>query len=65
VGDNQHRLAHLVGHTGQQVEDELRVGGVQVAGRFVGQDDAGGVRQRARDGHALLFASGKVAGGAV
>jgi hypothetical protein len=36
--------------------------GVEVAGRFVGQDHFGIVDEAAGDGHALLFAAGKLVG---
>ena len=38
------------------------VGFIQVAGRLVGQDKFGVVDERARYGHALLFAAGKLRG---
>jgi hypothetical protein len=36
--------------------------GVEIAGGFVGVDDAGVVDERAGDGHALLLAAGKFGG---
>ena len=44
----------------QQLKGALGIGGVEVAGRFVGQNDLRIVGQRAGDGHTLLFASGKM-----
>src|SRR5579872_2957640 len=43
---------------GEQVEDVGGVGGVEVAGGLVGQQQCGGVDQGAGDGDALLFAAG-------
>src|SRR5256714_5908418 len=45
----------------QQLKSALRVCSVEIAGRFVRQNDARIVSQRARDGDPLLFASGKMA----
>ena len=44
----------------QQFERALGVCGIQVAGRFVCQDHFRIVSESARDGHALLFAAGKM-----
>ena len=47
----------------QQFECAIGVGGVQITGRFVGQNDARIVCERARDRDTLLFASGKMTAG--
>ena len=47
---------------GDQAQNFLSRGAVEIARRFVGQQDARTIYQRARDGHALLFASGKFTG---
>ena len=61
VSHHQDSTALLV-QVGEQIQDDVLVGGVQVAGGLVGQDDLGVVHQRARDGHALLLAAGKLGG---
>ncbi len=45
----------------EELEDHLAGVRVEVAGRFVGEDDLGIVDQRAGDGDALLLAAGKLA----
>ena len=52
--------AALLVQLGEQVQDDALVGRVQVAGRFVGQNDLGIVHQGPRDGHALLLAARKL-----
>src|SRR5947208_7197202 len=47
----------------KQFKGALRVGSIEVAGWFIGQNDTWIVGQRARDGDSLLFASGKVTTG--
>ena len=44
----------------QQIHDVAAVGGVQVAGRLVGEDDLRIIRERARQRDALLLAAGKL-----
>jgi len=44
----------------QQVEDVLAVGGVEVAGRLVGQDDGRAQDKGARQRNALLLAAGEL-----
>src|SRR5438093_4679086 len=44
----------------QQLKGAFRVGSIEVAGWFVGQNDSRVVGQRAGDGHSLLFASGEM-----
>lgn len=59
--DDDHRRAELVDAL-EQAHDLQRAGGVQVARRLVGDDGAGIVDERARDGHALLLAAGELVG---
>ena len=40
-------------------------GGIEARGRLVGQDHAGRLRERARDGHALLLAARQRVGAAL
>src|SRR5437763_7194208 len=47
----------------KQFKGALGVGGIEVAGWFIGQNDTRIVGQRARNGDSLLFASGKVTAG--
>src|SRR5205823_2780153 len=44
----------------KELKGALGIGGVEIAGWFVGQDDFWIVSQRARDGYALLFTAGKM-----
>ena len=60
VGDEEEGFALAVDEVGEEAEDAVGVGGVEVAGRFVGQEDAGVVGQGAGNGDALLFAAGEV-----
>ena len=46
----------------KQVEDLVRRGRVELAGRLVGEEDLGPVGQRDRDGDALLLAAGQASG---
>ena len=41
-----------------QFENIFRAAFIQVAGRFVGQQQGRTIHQRSRDGHTLLFAAG-------
>src|SRR5260370_37605391 len=45
----------------QQLVDQLAGAGVEIAGRFVREDDARIVRKRTSDRDPLLFAAGKLA----
>ena len=62
MGDQQqcHAALALLGE--QQVGDLPAGGLVEVAGRFVGDEDGRARRQRAGDRHALLLAAGQRAG---
>ena len=46
----------------EEAHDLLAGGAVEIAGRLVGQQDAGRVDQRARDGHALPLSAGELVG---
>jgi hypothetical protein len=46
----------------EEIEDRFRRGRVEVAGRFVGQDHGGRIRQCPGDGHALLLPAGQCRG---
>src|SRR5699024_11079811 len=61
VGGDHHRGAALV-DLGEQIEDALGGGGIEVAGRFIGQQDRGPVDVGAGDGHALLLTAGELMG---
>ena len=56
MGDAEHRCALLVGDLPQQRDHGQTVVGVERAGRFIGEQQAGALGQRAGDGDALLFA---------
>ena len=47
----------------QQLKGALGIGSIEIAGRLIRQNDFWIICQRARDSHALLFASGKMAAG--
>lgn len=59
--DDDHRRAELVDAL-EQAHDLQRARGVQIARRLVGDDGAGVVDERTRNGHALLFAAGELVG---
>ena len=63
VGHEKQRFASFLHDSLQQLEGAARIFGVEISGRFVGQDHVGIIRQRARDRHALLFAAGKMPAG--
>jgi hypothetical protein len=46
----------------EEIKDDLASLGIQVPGRFVGEDDARLGHERTRDGHALLLATAQLAG---
>src|SRR5579864_8500175 len=46
----------------QQAQDDFFVLRIEIAGRFVGEDDPGIVDQSTRDANALLLATGKLGG---
>ncbi len=60
MGHHQNRVPAVV-QLVQQFEHDVLVGFVEIAGGLVGQNQLGLIDQRARDGHALLLAAGKLA----
>src|SRR5699024_5774933 len=58
VGGDHHRGAALV-DLGEQIEDALGGGGIEVAGRLIGQHDRVPVDVCAGVGHALLLTAGE------
>ncbi len=62
VGHEDDADAGFVAEFAEQGEDVLAVGGVEVAGGFVGEDEAGAVDERTGDGDALHLAAGKLGG---
>jgi hypothetical protein len=58
VGHEQQRLAALESEAAKQSEHLKGTHRVEVAGRLVAEDELRVVRQRSRDGDALLFATG-------
>ena len=63
VRGEEQRLAAFMHKILQQLKCALGVCGVEIAGRFVGQNDARIVCECACDRDALLFASGKMTAG--
>jgi hypothetical protein len=62
MGDDQQRGSGLGAAGEQQVDDLLAGGGIEIAGRLVGEDQFGTRRGGARDGNTLLLAAGKLGG---
>jgi hypothetical protein len=58
----RHQDGHLLfcAHALQQLENRVAGCGVQIARRLVGEDQARGVHQRARNRHALHLSAGKL-----
>jgi hypothetical protein len=65
VGDEEKGFAAGPDEIGKEAEDAVGIFRVEVAGRFVGEDDLGVVGEGAGDSDALLFAAGEVAAGAL
>jgi len=63
VRDEKKRLAFFLHDPLKQFESAPGIFAVEIPRRFVGEDHARVVRERTRDGHALLFAAGKMAAG--
>src|ERR1035437_4741207 len=63
VGDDDDGNALLAIEPRQRLHDFVRIAGVEVAGRFVGEQQAGRVDQGARDRHPLLLAARELARG--
>ena len=61
VGDD-HEGGSVLVELGEEVEDDLLVGLVEVTGGLVGEDELGVVDEGAGHAHALLFAAGELAG---
>ena len=57
VGNNKDRLVQLVARAAQELHDGDTGSGIQVARRFIGQDDSGLGDQCACDCHPLLLAT--------
>ena len=62
VGDNDQSLAEFGGAGCEQLQYLLAGFLIQIAGRFVGDDQAGFRQYGTGDGHTLLFASGQFRG---
>src|ERR1700733_11059009 len=60
VGDHEGGLGELPAGFEEHLEDGVRVFGVEVAGRLVGQDDGGAGDEGAGYGYALLLAAGEL-----
>jgi hypothetical protein len=61
VRGEQHRDVFRAGQAGQELDDALRAGDVQVGERLVEQQQFRVADQRVRDHHALLLAAGQLA----
>jgi hypothetical protein len=59
VGDDANRRALTV-QLAEQLHNRLAITGIEIARGFVRKQNGGLARQRARDGHALLLAAGKL-----
>ena len=62
VGDDDEGFAGFIDDAEEHVHDGGTCGGVEIAGGFVGVEDAGIVDEGAGDGDALLFAAGEFGG---
>ena len=62
MGDDDEGLAGFIDDAEEHVHDGGTGGGVEIAGGFVGVEDAGVVDEGAGDGDALLFAAGEFGG---
>jgi hypothetical protein len=63
MGGQKQSFTALLHNVLEQLKGALGVSSIEVAGRFIGQNDLRIVSQRARDSHSLLFASRKVTAG--
>ena len=61
VRDHQNRMAGFV-QIAEKINDDLFVGFVKIAGRLVSQNKFRLIDERPRNGHPLLFATGKLRG---
>ena len=57
MGGEQDRRAEVAVQPGQELQHGGAIGRVEVAGRFIGDDQRRPVHQGARDGRALRFAA--------
>lgn len=57
VGDDDEGFAVLVDDVEQHVHDGCACGGIEIAGGFICEEDAGVVDKGAGDGDALLFSA--------
>jgi hypothetical protein len=62
VSDDEERCPNVPVDLPEQLVDEVRVHGVEVARGFVGEQKRGAVHERARDRHALLLTTGQLVG---
>ena len=62
MSDGHKGASILSGQTEQQVDDACAGGGIEVACRFIGKENAGIIHQRAGNGNALLLASAELRG---
>lgn len=62
VGSHQDGGLEFVGHTPQQLHDDLGRDGIKVAHRLVGQQQSGLVDERPGDGDALHLTAGELVG---
>ncbi len=60
VRDDEQRGIDLLRVANQQIEDAVLVGGIEVAGRLVGQDQSGPGQQCPADGHSLFLPMGQL-----
>ena len=65
MGDQEDGVAVFMRETGEELDDVFRILLVEVAGRFVSQEDAGFVGKSSGNGNPLLFAAGELVGHAV
>ena len=59
--DEKQRSARFVGQLAEELKNRGAINRIEIARRFVGQDQRGPMHKRARDSHALLFTTGHFA----
>ena len=62
MGDHDEGLTHFLTGLEKEFQHFVRVGAVEVAGRFVCEEDVGHIDHRAGDGDALLLTAGQLGG---
>ena len=62
MGDHHDGLVEIVVQLPEEIEDHLRVPGIQVGTRFIGKQEGWPVHERPGDRHPLLLASGHLGG---